>query len=58
MGSAKSYRAHKFPGLPEEAVTSRIDRLRAVRPELPSVTVTPLADSIYAISARGPGTRE
>ncbi|MEY3082803.1 MAG: hypothetical protein RJA94_2788, partial [Pseudomonadota bacterium] len=58
MGSAKSYRAHKFPGLPEEAVTSRIDRLRAVRPELPSVTVTPLADSIYAISARAPGTRE
>ena len=58
MGSAKSYRAHKFPGLPEDAVTSRIDRLRAVRPELPPVTVTRLAGSIYAISAGVPGTRE
>jgi surface carbohydrate biosynthesis protein len=58
MGSAKSYRAHKFPGLPEDAVTSRIERLRAVRPELPFVTVTRLADSIYAITTGAPGTRE
>lgn len=54
MGSAKSYRAHKFPGLPEAAVADRIARLRAVRPELPSVTITRLADSIYAISAGAP----
>ncbi len=58
MGSAKSYRAHKFPGLPEDAVTSRIERLRAVRPELPFVTVTRLADGIYAITTGAPGTRE
>ena len=58
MGSAKSYRAHKFPGLPEEAVTSRIARLRAVRPELPEVTVTRLAESIYAISAGIPGREQ
>lgn len=58
MGSAKSYRAHKFPGLPEEAITSRIERLRAVRSELPSVTVISLADSIYVISAEPPGSRE
>ncbi|MCX7349388.1 MAG: hypothetical protein NTZ54_07630, partial [Alphaproteobacteria bacterium] len=50
MGSATSYRVHKFPGLAEEAVTDRIARLRTIRPELPSVTVTPLADSIYTIS--------
>lgn len=51
MGSATSYRTHKFPGLPEEAITARIGRLRAARPELPAVRVTRLADSIYAIEA-------
>ena len=57
IGAAKSYRAHKFPGLPEEAVTSRIARLRAARPDLPAVTVTRLAESVYAISASDPGRR-
>lgn len=51
MGSAKSYRAHKFPGLPQDALESRIARLRAVLPQLPAVTVSPLAESIYAVSA-------
>lgn len=57
--SAKSYRAHKFPGLPEEAVTGRVARLRAARPELPPVTITPLAANIYEIAAAEPrGNRE
>jgi surface carbohydrate biosynthesis protein len=51
--SNAAYTAHKFPGLDEEALVTRIAKFRSLDATLPAIRVAKLKESIFALERAG-----
>ena len=49
----RHYIAHKFSGITEADVAEKISALRAIRPELPDVSILPRSEGIFELRRRG-----